>query len=120
MKITKGGNLTLALLFLSLLGLMASSDILAKVEIPKTKADHLAVAERYERLAADEDAIVKEHTEMKKDYKTNQAVLPKQTREQSLTEMEQHCDAIISEARNLADEYKAIANWHKIRATEVK
>ncbi|HSA59443.1 MAG TPA: hypothetical protein VLJ37_07135 [bacterium] len=87
--------------------------------VPKTKADHAALAEKYEKMAADQDALVKEHTEMKKDYRSNQAVLPKQTREKSLSEMDEHCNAIITEARKLADEYKAMAQWHKMRAEEM-
>ena len=45
--------------------------------VPKTKADHSALAEKYDKMAMDQDAIVKEHTEMKKDYRSNQAMLPK-------------------------------------------
>src|SRR5262245_830835 len=74
--------------------------------VPKTKADHEAIASKYEKMAADQEAIIKEHTEMKKDYRANQASLPKGTREKSLAEMDTHCDAIISEAKKLADEYK--------------
>lgn len=92
----------------------------AAMAVPKTKADHEAIAAKYEKMAADQEAVVKEHAEMKKDYRGNQAGLPKQTREKSLAEMDQHCDAIISEAKKLGDEYKAIAQWHKIRATEVQ
>ena len=87
-------------------------------DVPKTKAAHLAVAEKYEKLAAQQDAIAKEHAQMKQDYNTNQAALPKQTREKSLSEMDQHCDALIQTAKKEADEYRAIAQWHKIRATE--
>jgi nitrate reductase cytochrome c-type subunit len=89
-------------------------------DVPKTKADHLAVAEKYEKLATEQDAIVKEHTQMKQDYRANQASLPKQTREKSLAEMDEHCDALIQAAKKEADEDRAIAQWHKIRATETK
>lgn len=87
---------------------------------PKTKADHTALAEKYTKMAADQDAVVKEHTEMKRDYRSDQAMLPKATREKSLSEMDTHCDAIIGEAKKLADEYKAMAQWHKMRAEEMK
>lgn len=86
--------------------------------VPKTKADHTALAEKYGKMAADQDAIVKEHTEMKKDYRSNQAMLPKQTREKSLAELDAHCDAIIGGAKKLADEYRAMAQWHEMRAEE--
>lgn len=92
----------------------------AMAGVPQTKADHLAVVEKYEKLASDQEAITKEHTEMKKDYRANQAMLPKQAREKSLAEMDEHCGAIVSEAKKLADEYRAVAQWHKVRATEVE
>lgn len=84
----------------------------------KTKADHLAEAAKYEKLATDEQAVVKEHTAMKADYRADQSALAKQTREKSLSDMDKHCDAIIAEAKKLADEYSAMAQWHKLRAEE--
>src|SRR3989338_3840691 len=99
MEIVGGKNLTLALLISAVFALMAVSDLRAGGEVPKTKAGHLAIAEKYEKLAADQEAIVKEHTEMKQDYRAGAAVLPKQTREKSTAEMERHCDALISAAR---------------------
>lgn len=87
-------------------------------DIPKTKADCLAVAEKYEKLAADQEAIVQEHVQMKKDYR-KKFFLPKQEREKALADMDKHCDAIIAEAQKLADEYKATAEWHKIHAEDM-
>ena len=97
--------------------LLTTSAVMAGM--PKTKADCHAVAAKYEKLAADQEAVVKEHAEMKKDYRSNQASLPKQTREKDIAEMEKHCDAIIALAQKLADEYKAMAQWHKIHAAEM-
>lgn len=95
--------------------LLGSSVLMAA---PKTKADHEAIAAKYEKLAAEQEAVVKEHTDMEKDYRANAASLPKQSREKSLAEMDQHCDALITAAKKEAEEYKAIAQWHKIRASE--
>lgn len=86
--------------------------------VAKTKADHMAMSEKYEKMAADQEAITKEHEDMKKDYRSNQAVIMKQVREKALADMDQHCDAIISESKKLTDEYKAMALWHKARAGE--
>lgn len=80
----------------------------------------MALADKYKKLAVAEEAVVKEHEEMKKDYRANQASLPKQTREKALAEMDQHCDALISAAKKKAEEYNAIAKWHEIRASEFK
>ncbi|HEX5037315.1 MAG TPA: hypothetical protein VFX30_09185 [bacterium] len=87
---------------------------------PRTKADYTAEAQRYEKMATEEQALAKEHEQMKRDYRAHQADLPKQTREKSLTEMDDHCDAIISAARKLADEYTALAQWHRHIAGELK
>jgi outer membrane murein-binding lipoprotein Lpp len=86
----------------------------------KTKVDHNALAAKYEKMAADQDAIVAEHEQMKKDKKAMQAGIPKQTREKVLGEMEDHCDAIISDAKKLGNDYRDMAKWHKMRAQEEK
>jgi outer membrane murein-binding lipoprotein Lpp len=86
---------------------------------PKTQADHEALMAKYEKLAADQEALVAEHEQMKKDKKAIQATLPKQTREKTIAEMEDHCDAIITSAKKLSDEYKGMALWHKMRAEEL-
>ena len=100
-------------------GLLLGS-VAAMAGAAKTKADHLAQVAKYEKLAAEEQAIIKEHTDMKADYHSNQASLAKQTREKSLSDMDKHCDAIIAEAKKLADEYSAMALWHKMRADETE
>jgi cell division protein FtsB len=92
----------------------------ASAKPPKTKADHEALQAKYEKLAADQEAIVAEHTQMKKDKKAIQATLPKQTREKTIAEMEEHCDAIISGAKKLGGDYAAMAQWHKMRAEELE
>jgi hypothetical protein len=88
-------------------------------DVPKTKAECLALAEKYQKMAADQEAIVKEHTEMKKEYRSK-FFLPKQEREKALADMDKHCDAIIAEAQKLADGYKAMAQWHKMHAEHMK
>ena len=89
-------------------------------DAPKTKADCAVLTEKYEKLAAEQEAIVKEHKEMKQHYRLTTAVsLPKTTREKSVADMEKHCDAIIVSAQKLADEYKAMAEWHKIHGAEM-
>lgn len=108
---------------LSILGLLAALTVMIAGSVyaaaPKTKADHETLAAKYEKLAGEQTTLVQEHTQMKKDYRANQATYAKATREKVLTEMDQHCDAIIAEAKKLADEYKAMATWHKMRAEEL-
>ncbi len=108
---------TIAVMVLMTAAFLTASVVMAGM--PKTKASCLAVAEKYERLATDQEAVVKEHREMKADYRGNQATLAKGVREKAMEEMDKHCDAIIASAQKLADEYKAMAQWHKIHATEM-
>jgi len=107
----------LAVLAAAILTISAVSVSLAAT--PKTKADCLAMAEKYEKLAADQEAVVQEHTQMKKDYR-QKFFLPKQEREKALADMDKHCDAIIAAAQKLAEEYKAMAQWHKMHAEHMK
>lgn len=104
---------------LALAVLVMSVASMALAAAPKTKAECLAMAEKYEKMAADQEAVVQEHTQMKKDYRAK-FFLPKQEREKALADMDTHCDALIAAAQKLADEYKAIAQWHKMHAEHMK
>ena len=88
----------------------------ANAAAPKTKAEHIAIAEKYEQKAADRDAVTQEHTQMFKDYKANAHRYPKQTREKRIAEMRKHCNAIIRSSKQLAKEYRAMAQWHRTAA----
>jgi len=99
--------------------LMIGVTSIVSAAAPKTKAECLAMAEKYEKMAADQEAVVQEHTQMKKDYRAK-FFLPKQEREKALADMDSHCDALIAAAQKLADEYKAIAQWHKMHAEHMK
>ena len=103
----------------ALTAVFLTASVVMAASSPKTKAECLAAAEKYEKLAADQEAIVKEHKEMKADYRSNQAVIMKQVREKALADMDKHCDAIIADAQKLADDYKAMAQWHRIHATDM-
>lgn len=119
----KGGELSMNRFFKTAVPILMLSFVMASIgyaKVPTTKEDHLSIAKKYETMATDEEKLIQEHTDMKKDYKANQASLPKQNREKALMEMEEHCDAIINEAKKLSTEYRAIAQWHKLRAEELK
>ena len=92
----------------------------ATAAAPKTKAEHIAVAEKYERIAAKQEAVAKEHTQMLKDYRANAARYPKQVRQKRIAAMKKHCTAIIRDSKRLAADYRAIAKWHRIAATDLE
>lgn len=86
---------------------------------PKTKDEHIAIAEKYEELAAEQDAVAKEHAEMLKDYKAHAHRYPKQVREKRMADMKRHCNAIIEDSKRLASDYRAVAKWHRVAATHL-
>lgn len=73
-----------------------------------------AKAAAYEQKAADLDAVVAEHKAMKKAGMTDKT--PVSVRQK----MEKHCDAIITDAAKLRDDYRAFATWHKMQGMEGK
>jgi hypothetical protein len=92
----------------------------AHAAAPKTKAEHITIAEKYEERATEQDAIAEEHIQMLKDYKANAARYPKQVREKRIAAMKKHCTAIIRDSKRLANDYRAIAKWHRIAATDLE
>ncbi len=91
----------------------------AAAAAPKTKAEHIAVAEKYEEIAEEQEAVAEEHTQMLKDYRANAARYPKQVREKRIASMKKHCTAIIRDSKRLAADYRAMAKWHRIAAADL-
>jgi hypothetical protein len=75
---------------------------------------HADKAAAYEQKAVELDAVVADHTQMKK------AGMTEKTQVSTRQKMEKHCDAIIADAAKLRDDYRAFATWHKMQATEEK
>lgn len=105
------------------LGFLIAASILTPTLVaaaaPTTKAEHIAIAEKYERNAAAQEAVAEEHTQMLKDYRANAARYPKQVREKRIAAMKKHCTAIIRDSSRLASDYRAMAKWHRIAATDL-
>jgi hypothetical protein len=91
----------------------------ANAAAPQTKAEHIAVAEKYEKMAAEQDAVAQEHNQMLEDYKANAAKYPKQVREKRIAEMKKHCTAIIRTSKQIAKEYRDMAHWHRMVAADL-
>ena len=75
---------------------------------------HADKAAAYEQKAAELDAVVVEHKQMKTAGMTQKT--PVSVREK----MDKHCDAIIADATKLRDDYKSFATWHRMQSTEEK
>ncbi|MBP9698404.1 MAG: hypothetical protein KBD85_00140 [Elusimicrobia bacterium] len=74
-----------------------------------THGDKAAV---YEYKATELDAVVAEHTKMRKAGITDKTPLSVRQK------MEEHCDAIIAGAKKLRDDYRTFAAWHRMQAKE--
>jgi hypothetical protein len=101
-------------------GMLCSGLPVLHAKTPNMVDEYLAMSAIYEKLAAEQTLIVKEHESMKAGYRANKKSLPRKTREKSLQEIEIHCDAVIADAEKLATDYKAIAEWNRLRAKELE
>ena len=90
------------------------------LDAPEVTQEHLALAASYEQKAADQDALIAEHTQMKQEYKDRFFVNEKVTPVAKIQKMNDHCDAIIQEASKLRDEFLGFAKWHRMRAAELQ
>ena len=82
--------------------------------------DHLARAASGEEKATVQEALVAEHTAMKRDYKRRFYVNEKVSPLLKVQKMEAHCDAIIKAAQAEATELREFAKWHRMRAEELE
>jgi hypothetical protein len=113
-------HLTTTRLLVLVIAVFLFAPTFARAEAPKTKADHIALAEKYEKMAADQEAIAEEHRTMLEEYKANAHRYPKQVREKWIAEMKKHCKAIIRASEQLATEYKGMAKWHRTAAADLE
>lgn len=113
-------KLSIVILSLAIMIGFALSHNLYAAEPSQVAADHLSMAKYYEGKAAEEEALITEHQQMKTDYKKRYFINEKVTPSARLKIMEDHCDAIISDARKLDTEFLEFAKWHKMRAAELQ
>lgn len=98
---------------LALLAFIGSFAIV-KADDMKQGMDYAALAAKYDKLAADQDAIIAEH----------QSMLINTDRQNPGSEkrggnpMNKHCNAIIKDAKKLKADYVAFAAWARLAAKE--
>jgi len=113
---------TLSIVILGLaimVGSLVTQNVYA-AEPSQVAADHLAMAKSYEEKAAALDAVIAEHEQMKKEYKSKFFINEKATPMSGLKKMNAHCDAIIKDAKKLKAEYLDFEKWHEMRAKELQ
>lgn len=89
-------------------------------EISDAVAYHENLAATYKGRAGVEEASIAEHQQMKKDYQKKFSVIPKFETPNRVKEMNKHCDTIIRETDKLKHEFLKFAEWHRMRAAELK
>lgn len=81
---------------------------------------HESLAASYEQKALEQDALILEHQQMKKDVADRAVSSPKSGPVPVVKEMEKHCNAIINDAQILKTELQEFAKWHRMRAAELQ
>jgi len=93
----------------------------AEPKVPQTAEDHITLAENYTKKAAGYRQDADEHRRMLKAYKSRIARVPKETLEDPwLKKMRLHCERYINEAESLAREADKFAEYHTLRAAELR
>ncbi len=90
-----------------------------KVEKPEV-AYHQRIAQRYQKKALQQEAEIRKHIKMKETYKKQSFF--KENSDfylSNLDQINQSCDAIISAAQKLKQEYESFASWHKKKVIEL-
>lgn len=113
-------KISITILSLAILSGFALYQNLYAAEPSQVTADHLKMEKYYEGKAAEQDAIIAEHQQMKSEFKQRYYINEKVTPVSRLKEMEKHCDAIIHDAQKLKSDYLESAKWHKMRAAELQ
>lgn len=89
--------------------------------VPDTPEQHLEKAEQYKRKAAAYRQEAAEHRKMLAEYKKRVASNPKDVLENPwLKKMRVHCEKYIKEAEALAREADKFAEYHRLRAAELR
>jgi monoamine oxidase len=102
-----------------MIGLLSQYPVYA-VEVSQAIADHEGLAASYEEKAAAQDALIAEHTQMKKEYKDRFFVNEKVSSPDKIRAMENHCDAIIEAAKEEKGQLLEFAKWHRMSAAELQ
>jgi hypothetical protein len=101
-----------------------------QLNIPHTPEEHLARADHYKKKAAEYRAEAEMHRKMFADYHAKNPDKPLYTGEgleiphgeelASVTKMRKHCDEYIQKAEALAAEADRFADFHRMRAEEMR
>lgn len=94
----------------------------ADVTLPKTAADHEAMAKQYEQQAAEYRKVAAEHRDMAAAARKQEEEMRGHPTPESAAaaKMAQHCGAIMKDADKLAADADSAAKFHRMRAKELQ
>lgn len=90
------------------------------VEAPAAVADHMAMANSYDQKAAEQQAVVMQHEQMKEECQERFFVSEKITSQEEIAETKNHCDAIAKAAKDLKEAYSKAAKAHRFDAYTIE
>ncbi len=108
------------MLVLTVLTMLFQAPAFAAEDASVTVGQHQALAAQYEAKANDQNAIIAEHTSMTKEYEKRYGWMSVKGGNKDAGDMDKHCKAIVQNATGLKNEFLEFANWHRMRAAEVK
>jgi hypothetical protein len=90
------------------------------VKLPETAAEHMAMSKEYLEKAATWRAEAQLHKEMAAEYRKSHPDRKSGARNPWTVKMEEHCAALVRDARAAATDAEDLAKFHRHRALELE
>ena len=91
-----------------------------EMKVPESAQDHYAMAEHYQKVAAETREDVEMHKKMLAEFTKGVASNPKSGENPYAKKMRLHCERFIKAAEDLATEADASAKFHTMRGKELE
>lgn len=106
---------------LMVMGLLAGGvSAYAADDVSEAVKQHQTLAAQYETKAAEQDALIAEHSTMDKKYEERFWMIKKAGKPNNVVDMDKHCSAIVQAAQTEKNELLGFAQWHRMRAAELQ
>jgi len=90
------------------------------LKLPETAAEHMAMSGSYVEKAAVWRAEADLHKKMAAEYLKSHPDRKSGARNSWAVKMEEHCSALVRDARNAASDADELARFHRLRALELE
>jgi hypothetical protein len=89
-------------------------------DVSEAVKQHETLAAQYEAKAAEQDALIAEHTPMNKKYEERFWMIKKAGKPKNVVDMDKHCTGIVQNATGLRNEFLEFSKWHRMSAAELQ